>query len=316
MIGKEGTEEYAKKMVGKEKYIEDFLEKHVTVLGADVFVIGRQVRTDGKNTIDLMGMDGSGNAIIIELKRGKTTSKVTLQILDYAVWAEDAGYDELNSIARKKHLGKHKDLHGLFSSKFNSVPETWNENQKLYIIAEQIDEKTKAMARYLRMRKVDISCVELNFYEGSKKEIVNVNFVVGDPSDATDEMGAKTGDLMWEDAIKNATDDNRTVIEELISVVKDKMQPHTGPPSKHYYMRVAGKNKKNLFGTIVCQKKVAYVAFRVDPDEFMDDGNPEIKSGYRWFFTKETERRISLTRSNFELILRCLEHAHDATSKM
>ena len=316
VIGKEGAEEYARKTVRREKHIEDFLEKHVTVLGADMFIIGRQVRTDGKNSIDLMGMDGSGNTVIMELKRGMTAREVTSQILDYAVWAEGAGYDELNGIAKRKHLGKYKDLHGLFSSKFNSVPEPWNENQKLYIVAEQIDEKTEAMAKYLRMRKVDINCVELNFYERFEKEIVNVNFVVGDLTDAMDEIGAKAGELKWEDSLKSATDDNRAVVEDLINTVKDKLNPHAGPQSRYYYMRVAGKGKKNLFGTIVCHKKIAYVAFRVDPDEFRDGGNPEIRAGYRWFFTKETERRISLTRPNFELILRCLEHAHEVTSRL
>ena len=66
VISKTGTEEYARKTVEKEKHIEDFLEKHATVLGADVFVIGRQVQTGDKNAIDLMGMDESGNTVIIE----------------------------------------------------------------------------------------------------------------------------------------------------------------------------------------------------------------------------------------------------------
>ena len=48
VISKTGTEEYTRKTVEKEKHIEDFLEKHVTVLDADVFVIGRQVRTGDK----------------------------------------------------------------------------------------------------------------------------------------------------------------------------------------------------------------------------------------------------------------------------
>ena len=263
-----------------------------------------------------MGMDRDGNAVIIELKRGMTAREVTTQILDYAVWAERAGYDELNSIAKKKHLGKYKDLHGLLSSKFKSVPEPWNENQKLYIVAEQIDEKTKAMAMYLRMRNVDINCVELNFYEHLGKEIVNVNFVVGDLTDATDEIGAKTDGLKWEDSLSHATNDNRAAVEDLIKLVKDNLNPHAGPQSKYYYMRVVGKDEKNLFGAISCYKKTATVSFRVDPDEFGDDGNPEIKGGYRWFFTKETERWIRLTRSNFELILKCLKHSHDVTLKL
>lgn len=315
IISKTGTKEYARKTVEKEKHIEDFLEKHVEVLNPGVFVIGRQVRADGKNSIDLMGMDRDGNTVIIELKRGMSARDVISQALDYAVWAESAGYDELNGIAKKKHLAKYDDLHGLFQSRFNSVPEPWNDNQKIYIVAERIDEKTREIARYLRRRAVDIKCVELNFYEGAGKEIVNVDFVVGDPSDAIDEMGEKATQT-WEDAFNNADEDNHSTVSDLISAVEDRLKPRAGPQSKYYYMRVSGKVKKNLFGAIVCQKKSAYVSFRVDPDTFQHDDNPEIRSGYRWFFTKEAERRISLTRPNFDLILRCLEHAHGVTSEL
>ena len=171
VVGKTGAKEYTRKAVEKEKHIEDFLEEHVGVLDPGVFVIGRQVRVDGKNSIDLMGMDRDGNAVIIELKRGMSPREAISQALDYAVWVERAGYDELNGIAKKKHLAKDGDLHELFQSKFNSVPEPWNVNQKIYIVAERIDEKTREMAQYLRRREVDIKCAELNFYGGAGKEI-------------------------------------------------------------------------------------------------------------------------------------------------
>ena len=109
---------------------------------------------------------------------------------------------------------------------------------------------------------------------------------------------------------------NRSLVEDLINKIKDKLDPLAGPQSRYYYMRVAGKSKKTLFGTIVCHKKSAYVSFRVDPEEFAHDGNSEVRSGYRWFFTKDTERRISIARSNFELIMQCLEHAHRVTSRL
>ena len=144
---------------------------------------------------------------------------------------------------------------------------------------------------------------------------MNVDFVVGDPSDAIDEMGEKATQT-WEDAFNNADEDNHSTVSDLISAVEDRLKPRAGPQSKYYYMRVSGKVKKNLFGAIVCQKKSAYVSFRVDPDTFQHDDNPEIRSGYRWFFTKEAERRISLTRPNFDLILRCLEYAHGVTSEL
>ena len=262
-----------------------------------------------------MGMDKEGNAVIIELKRRITTRQVISQTLDYAVWVEGADYDMLNNIAKKSHLGEHDDLYGLFQSKFKSVPEPWNDNQKIYIVAERIDEKTGEMASYLRRRSIDIKCVELNFYGDNGNKIVHVDFVVGDPSDTMDEMGEKAT-TTWEDAFGRSDDANRSIVSDLISAVEDRLKPLAGPQSKYYYMRVAGKDKKNLFGTIVCNKKSAYVSFRVDPDTFEYDENAEIRSGYRWFFSKETERRISLTKPNFKLVLQCLDHSHGVTSRL
>ena len=183
MIDKTGIKEYTRKIVTKEMYIEDFLEKHVTVLDPDVLVIGRQVRTDNNKLIDLVGINREGNIVIIELKRGMTAREAISQAWDYTVWAENADYDKLNSIAKKKHLGKYKDLHGLFRSNFNTIPELWNESQKIYIVAEQIDKETRKHIISLNNRGHDIRCVELNFYKNDEQEIVNVDFVVGDPPD-------------------------------------------------------------------------------------------------------------------------------------
>lgn len=313
-IDKAGIKEYTRKTMEKERYIEDFLEKRIEVLDRDIFVIGRQVRTVDKKSVDLMGIDRGGNAVIIEVKRGMSAREAISQALDYAVWAASAGYDDLNGIAKKKHLAGYSNLHELFQSRFNSVPEPWNGNQKIYIVAEQIDEKTEEMAQYLRDHGVDIKCVEFNFYEGARKEIVHTNFVVGDPTNVMDTIDDKTTQA-WEDVLNNANEDVRSAVSDLIGDA-EKLNPLADPQSGRYNLRVNEKSKKNLFGVIVCQKKSAYVSFRADPDTFPYDDSPQIRSGHRWFFKNGTERRIHLTRPNFDLILRCLKHARDVTSEL
>lgn len=330
---------YVRKTVEKEKYMEDFLEKNIEVLEPGIFVIGRQVRTEGNNWIDLMGMDKGGNTVVIELKRGTSARQVISQALDYAVWAESADYDTLNDIARKNHLDKYDDLYGLFQAKYGIVPNPWNGNQKIYVVAERIDEKTGEMANYQRRRGVDIKCVELNFYVGARDEVVHVQFVVGSPLDAADDTseeattakddapaGADDADTRktkftdlqssWGHRLDSADDANRDLVLDLIRTVKDRLRPLAGPQSRYYYMRVSGKAKKNLFGAIECNKKSAQVAFRTDPDTFKHDGNPEVRSSHGWFFPDESERRIRLTKRNFKLVLQCLAHAHAVTSKI
>ncbi len=84
-----------------EKTIEDLIEKQPSmILGGDpLLIIGRQVITDYGTKIDLLGLESSGNTVIIELKLGLTPREVITQILEYAVWVQNLQYAELNKIA-------------------------------------------------------------------------------------------------------------------------------------------------------------------------------------------------------------------------
>ena len=97
----------------------------------------------------------------------------------YGVWAEGLQYDDLNEIAKEKHLSNFPDLYKKYEQEFKIIPEPFNENHRLYIVAEKIDEKIEDMCRYLRVRAVDIKCVELNFLEKGNQTLVNTNVVVG-----------------------------------------------------------------------------------------------------------------------------------------
>ena len=48
--------EYTKTPVTKELEIHDFVEKHPDILGKNIFIIGREVRTVDNNFIDLLGL--------------------------------------------------------------------------------------------------------------------------------------------------------------------------------------------------------------------------------------------------------------------
>jgi RecB family endonuclease NucS len=74
-----------------EDRIETWMSDNVSVLVPDdsgLLVIGRQVRTVFGGRIDLLCINGDGDVVIVELKRGQTPREITAQALDYASWVQ------------------------------------------------------------------------------------------------------------------------------------------------------------------------------------------------------------------------------------
>ena len=309
---------YQKTSMEKETDIEEFLEKHPEILDKDIFIIGRQVGTDAGGRIDLMGMDSKGNLVIVEIKKGASTRNVVSQILEYGVWAENIQYDELNTIAKNKHLKDHQDLYKKFENDFDSVPEPFNEDQRLYIVAGKIDAKIADVARYLRQRGTDIKCVELNFYENGKQKLIQTNLVVGDDGESEEVRGEKSSfaKITWDDRLESATQTNRETVCELISKIEQRFGVKGYSKGAHYRIKVKERDKKGLFCCVWCTKSSGSVAFRIEPEVFEYEGESEVRPVKGWFFPTSTERRIAVKKTNFDLILRCLDHAYKTTVEL
>jgi len=166
--------------VSEEKEIEAFLEKNPEYLEKDLMIIGRQTETSDGNYVDLMGLDKNGNVVIIELKKDNAARKVISQVIDYAAWAEGLTYEDLNSIAKVKHLPDHNNLWEKYQEWTNEIDPEFNQNQKLYVIGEKIDPRTEKLVRFLRNKGIDIYCIEINFNELDGNRIVEKRDVVAE----------------------------------------------------------------------------------------------------------------------------------------
>lgn len=77
-------------MIVSERMLEDYLEKHLEVIGEeigkDLRLIGRQYSTP-VGSIDLLARDaGAGDWLVIELKKGRAADKVFGQCSRYMGW--------------------------------------------------------------------------------------------------------------------------------------------------------------------------------------------------------------------------------------
>ncbi|NMD42123.1 MAG: hypothetical protein GYA86_02285 [Firmicutes bacterium] len=173
---KSGTVDY-------EKDFEDWLENSPNVLldeeEGSIIWIGRQVTAsvgDAGFYPDLIGIDTSGDLVIVELKKGRTPRDVIAQILEYAAWGSLLTYDDLNKMTIKYYKNQEycnknlKEIHqeAFFADSEEMQEVEFNKSLKLFIVAEDISPVIKQVASFLRdTYQVDISCLK---YEVLKSE--------------------------------------------------------------------------------------------------------------------------------------------------
>jgi len=308
-------EKFEKISTDKEKKIEDFIETHPSILGDDIFVIGRQVSTP-VGIPDIVGLDKNGNLVIVELKKGLPARKIVAQILDYAVWGEGLQYDDLNKIAKENHLVGGQDLYKKFEKIYGNIPEPFNQYQRLYLISEEFDPKTVGICRYLKRNEIDISCITINFHKSGEHELVDTDLVVGSEETKSEEFGGdkRSQDITWKERLEQkATKENKANITKFISNLESELgvkgEEHGG---WFYICTKLPYQAKNLVAVLTLTIDTWQVSFRIDPSTFeYDDQVREVK-GYWW---KNRERRIKRSNENEDLIFKCIKHAIQATSK-
>jgi hypothetical protein len=143
-----------------ESRLETWMEADVSVVEADLLVIGRQVATDFGGIIDLLCLDPNGDVVILELKRAKTPREITAQALDYASWVADLPPERILEMANA-YLRANGPLESAFKQKFGvELPETVNAAHRMLIVASEIDASSERIIHYLSNRHgVNINAV-------------------------------------------------------------------------------------------------------------------------------------------------------------
>ena len=177
--------EIASPGINLEQRLESWLESDISILGLDLMVIGRQVRTPFGGSIDLLCLDSNGDLVVVELKRGQTPREVTTQALDYASWAKELSFERIREIANGYLGSRESSLEEAFETKFGqSLPGTLNESHSSLIVAESMDATTERIVRYLSDLHVPINVATVQHFRGNDgREILAQVFLV-DPEEA------------------------------------------------------------------------------------------------------------------------------------
>lgn len=151
--------------------------------GSKVLIIGRQVTTNLNTFIDLIGIDKTGNTVVVELKREKTPRETIAQVLEYASFVENLDYSQLNEIYQN-YSGEESSLEDYHQQYFQSESEekvSFNKSTKLVVVAQEISKEIRQTALFLRKKGLDVYCMEFKYFETkSGEKIISSDFVVGE----------------------------------------------------------------------------------------------------------------------------------------
>jgi hypothetical protein len=175
-----------------ESRLEVWLERDISVLSADLLVIGRQLETGYSGYIDLLCIDRSADLVIVELKRDKTPREITAQTLDYASWVKDLSRDAVVNIA-KDYFKNGLSLEDAFKRRFGEdLPDTVNESHHMLIVASKIDASSERIIKYLSdSYGVSINAVTFHYFKTDKgKEFVGRVFLIN-PEEVEYKAGTK-----------------------------------------------------------------------------------------------------------------------------
>lgn len=233
-----------------EKDFENWLENspHILLDNEDdlnIIWIGRQITAvyeDRYKYPDLMGIDAEGNVVIVELKKGKTPREVVAQILEYAAWAENLSYEQLNIITMK-YFEKKNEYVGMELSEIHQkifFPDiedrlsiTFNGRLRLFIGAEEISNTVKDIIYYLNKYGIDISCLKYDVFSNKTGEFY-ISTEIEEAKTATNKSnkpnayntGRWNGDEPVKAVVKKATDivinrrgDGQFTMKEVIDVI-------------------------------------------------------------------------------------------------
>jgi translation initiation factor 2 beta subunit (eIF-2beta)/eIF-5 len=177
--------EYHFKDSKREEDLEVLLENNPEYFFEEskVLIIGRQVTTNLNTFIDLLGIDKTGNTVVVELKRGKTPRETVAQLLEYASFIENLDYSQLNEIYRD-YSGEESSLEDYHQQYFQNETDekvSFNKSTRLIIVAQEISKEIRQTALFLRKKGIDVYCMEFKYFETkSGEEIISSDFVVGE----------------------------------------------------------------------------------------------------------------------------------------
>jgi len=199
---KNGTITLEPKQFKSETDFEQYIFENQEVLGGDINIIHRQIRTGSKQGIaDMIGVDQDSRLCIIEVKNIEADENILPQALGYAVWAE-SNPDSLKAIWLES------------KSKPDSIQIDWDRFElRIILVAPSFRNNVPNMASKLGYK---VELYQIRRYSYENNDLLLVDVLNNQPSNKSG-ITKVLGDWSWEtykaDHDKDATTQFKNMVE-------------------------------------------------------------------------------------------------------
>lgn len=204
--------------------LERWIESEPTILGNNLLIIGEQVSTKS-GPMDFLGIDKSGNLIVVELKRDKLPRKALSQAIDYA---SDVASWDLEKISDVCLNYSNESLEDYLNENFEDVDLenlNINETQRILLVGFSLDEALERMIEWLTTNfGISINALILKYIKTTGgEELLARTMII--PEEIEKERSKKsTNKIAMDDKPSNYEDD------DLKDILKDYLSENRATP--------------------------------------------------------------------------------------
>lgn len=223
-----------------ERDLENWIEDEPALLGEELLIIGRQVPIDdGKDQVDLLGVDKQGSVCVIELKRDLIGGDADLQSLRYAAAVSRWSFEQFKKQAEDywKTVKNDKGTLGQALDEFCDEGYELNGIQRVILVGRDVKPRLGSMALWLRDQGIDIRVVSVQLFEDGGRQYLQPQVLIPPPSEETFVRSVTVGssDRPWltdgerwhlEQRASNA---GREIIERLVQLINSAVPEADGP---------------------------------------------------------------------------------------
>jgi len=152
--------------------LEPWIASHPDILSPDILIIGRQVRSKS-GPIDLLGIDRSGNLVIIELKRNQLPREALAQAIDYASDVAEWTVDRISEECMTYCAKTLEECFGEFFQDAELESVSVNGTQRILLVGFAVESSLERMIQWLSdVYSVNINAVVLSYLRTSSGDEV------------------------------------------------------------------------------------------------------------------------------------------------